>query len=321
MKNLILLTLILLAACGADDPGKVSYPPSMPPEDEVPSDETPDGPPEWFHYSADENGEPIYKRTRALYSATHIEVFYTSKFDINISSFAYLTTLCMHAGVIAGHDVNKIGVLNGMFKEQGYTKDFLLNPDVERTWSGQKGWDVIDYTEAVETEFRAPLLNGTTSCTDSDGNEATCKKFLCGVDKTPEVPTPPETLEIEVDGETVEVGTRNLYDAERIGVGYSNLALDPKPTFKDMLTVCAIYATKYKYDLSTVGVLNGAGKKQGFTKDFLLDPDVTRTWTDTFNDASSTIETKINEEFDNPFGNTISVNGEDHKAVACGIAY
>ena len=69
-----------------------------------------------------------------------------------------------------------------MFKEQGYTEDFLLNPEVERTWSGldDATSDVIANT--VNNEFLSPLLSNTSECTDSDGNEVTCKRFMCGVE-------------------------------------------------------------------------------------------------------------------------------------------
>ena len=171
---------VFACGCGSDDP--LERPSGSPPEEtpeEVPRDETPE---EWFHYANDEDGEPIYKRTRPLYNATNIEVFYTEKYDINVSSFASLTTLCIFAGVIAGHDSDKVGVLNGMFKEQGYTKNFLLNPDVERTWSGidDVTSEVIAHT--VDNEFLSPLLSNTSECTDSDGNEVTCKRFMCGVE-------------------------------------------------------------------------------------------------------------------------------------------
>ena len=164
---------VFACGCGSDDP--LERPSGSPPEEtpeEVPT------PPERIEYGDDGNGNPTYLLTRNLYNATHIEVFYTIPTKIREGrGFVYILEACALYGVVAGHSFDKVGVLNGMFKEQGYTKDFLLNPDVERTFVDSDG-DVVDY-RTINYEFDHPLAI-SESCTD--GNEVTCKRFMCGVE-------------------------------------------------------------------------------------------------------------------------------------------
>ena len=143
-------------------------------------------------------------------------------------------------------------------------------------------------------------------------------------DSTPpetEDDTPSETMEIEINGETITVGTRNLYDAEEIIV-YSTVYLENYTdfTFKDMLYQCIFYGTTYlKYDLNTIGVLNGVGKEEGYTRDFLLNPDVEQTWSSlTGSQTEAELEKRVTADFNNPLDGASDCSGVACKVFTCG---
>ena len=159
---------VFACGCGSDDPLELGSPPEETPEEEVPT------PPETIDI-----GDGTLAPSRALYNAEEIEVFYLRSRTINtVHDYTVLLVSCMTTGLYKGYSLNKIGVLNGMFAEEGYTKDFLLNPDVERTFVDSDG-DVVDY-RTINYEFDHPLAI-SESCTD--GNEVTCKRFMCGTIK------------------------------------------------------------------------------------------------------------------------------------------
>ena len=166
--------MLFVFACGSGSDDPLERPSGSPPEEEVPT------PPESLLYGEEEGGIPVKIPTRALYNTENVEVFYTDPLEIDDSlNILELLFQCSANGALEGHSFKKIGILNGMFKEQGYTKDFLLNPDVERTWSGLDGSSSDVIANTVDNEFLSPLLSNTSSCVGND--EVTCKRFMCGV--------------------------------------------------------------------------------------------------------------------------------------------
>ena len=146
MKNLILIALMFLVACGSGSEDTLERPSVSPPDETEEPNETPEEPEEDLppeSYVFDISG---YKRTistRNLYNAEKIEVFYNGRAFITgvTQSFKSVLSSCLSYGEAYGHSHDNIGVLSGIGKEEGFTKDFLLNPDVERTWSGIDGVD------------------------------------------------------------------------------------------------------------------------------------------------------------------------------------
>ena len=305
---------VFACGCGSDDP--LERPSGSPPD----ANETPT-PPETI--TIDDRGIPITLSTHNLYDAEEIEVFYTDAIVIHDElSFEDVLTSCVTKAATNRHDPSIVGLLNGMFKEQGYTKDFLLNPDVERTWSGLDDVTSDVIANTVDNEFLSPLLSNTSSCTDSDGNETTCKRFMCGVDKTPEPVEetgPPEEIDFLIAGQgTITINTKRLYDAEKIEIYYSSeFVVSEASTFRDMLSFCLTFSAKYGHSYDKIGLLNGIGKEEGYTKDFLLNPDVDRTWV-YGTDDSDTLETYVDAEFTDPLANNAIDNDRAYKRVMCG---
>ena len=153
-------------ACGSGSE-KTPERPSVSPPEEVPT------PPATFKYSAG-----VVLKTNALYNAEEIEVYY-SEYAYEGSLFTTHLSSCVLDGLIKGYDQYKIGLLSGIGIKEGFTKDFLLNPDVERTFADSDG-DVVD-SRTINYEFDHPLSTNTKSCR-VNGNEATCKRFMCGVE-------------------------------------------------------------------------------------------------------------------------------------------
>ena len=171
-------------ACGSGSEDTLERPSVSPPdetEDNTPPEEPEiPTPPESFEFYHRLTEKTITTSTRALYDAEKIAVFNTGSVTINNdTSFDYLLTNCMYTGFGYGYSFQEIGVLNGIGKEQGYTKDFLLNPDVERTFvdGSITGLNSESLSDDVDAEFDDPTrLNSTC-------NSKPCKKLLCGVIK------------------------------------------------------------------------------------------------------------------------------------------
>ena len=136
----------------------------------------------------------------------------------------------------------------------------------------------------------------------------------------PEEDLPPTELEIEIDGETVEVGTRNLYDVENIYTfNVPALPFDEDVDFSEFLRRCMQAGkTTHSIDLGDIGLLNGVGKEDGYTKDFLLNPDVKRTYSNIFSKPSTELEALVNTEFENPLETDRVCEGKPCKQIMCG---
>ena len=183
MKNLILIALIFLVACGSGSEDTLERPSVSPPDETEEPNETPEPevptPPETVDYDAQGT-----IGTRNLYDAEEIEVFYTDATRVDVvTDFKKLLQLCLIKGFLSGgYSYTDIGILSGAFTEQGYTKNFLLDPDVERTWSNSQGTSSAALQLTINSEFDTPFTL-TNECPRGIPEGTTCKKFLCGAIK------------------------------------------------------------------------------------------------------------------------------------------
>ena len=178
MKNLILIALIFLIACGSGSEDTLERPSVSPP------DETEDDtPPETLEIEI--NGETTTVGTRNLYDAEEIKVFYTGYVVTDSeTSFEDLLIACINRGISNGHISDRVGVLSGFLKDQGYIKDFLLNPDVDRIWTRYPHDTSDQIADIVNISFDNPTSGLVPTCKDSPIKiDKPCMPIMCGTNE------------------------------------------------------------------------------------------------------------------------------------------